>query len=252
MKKDDIDRSRAFRQLIDRDAWFDGIKVGVPIALGYFVVAVALGIQARSAGLTAFQGGLASFLCAAAAGEYAGFSAIKDCAPYIVIILATLVANARYFLMGCALSQRMSPGTTLRSRAMVAFYLTDEIFGVSMLRPGALNPQFVYAVAAIAVPAWTAGTVLGVVAGNALPAQWASALSVALFGMFIAIIVPPGRKNKVVAFLVLASFTLSYIASKAPVTAEWSEGSRTVALTLVLASLAAIFFPVEEDRKSVV
>ena len=205
------------------------VKSAFHRAAGYTVAAVALG-QARSAGLTAFQGGLASFLCAAAAGEYAGFSAIKDCAPYIVIILATLVANARYFLMGCALSQRMSPGTTLRSRAMVAFYLTDEIFGVSMLRPGALNPQFVYAVAAIAVPAWTAGTVLGVVAGNALPAQWASALSVALFGMFIAIIVPPGRKNKVVAD-----------------TANGRKRFPTVAPRARLASLAAIFFPVEED-----
>lgn len=237
----------SLKRSVNRAAFWDGVKVGVPIALGYFVVAFALGVQAKAAGLTAFQCGLASLFCLASAGEYVGFTAIAEHASYLTIILATLVANARYFLMGCALSQRASSTLPLRYRATVALGLTDELFGVSIMRPGFFNPWFAYGVMAIAAPSWSAGSALGVLGGNILSAQWVSALSVALFGMFLAVIVPPGRKNKIVASLVAISFACSYIATKTPLLAEWSEGSRTVALTILLASFAAFAFPVAEE-----
>ena len=237
----------SLKRSVNRAAFLDGVKVGVPIALGYFVVAFALGVQAKAAGLTAFQCGLASLFCLASAGEYVGFTAIMEHASYLTIILATIVANARYFLMGCALSQRTSPNLPLGYRATVALGLTDELFGVSILRPGFFNPWFAYGIIAIAAPAWSAGSALGVVGGTALSPQWSSALSVALFGMFIAVIVPPGRKNKVVASLVALSFLCSYLAAKAPILSEWSAGSRVVVLTLVLASIAAIAFPIADD-----
>lgn len=246
-----MSRESSLKQSVDRAAYFDGLKVGFPIAVGYFVVSFALGMQAKASGLTAFQGGLASLTCSASAGEYAGFKAIAENATYLTIILASFVANARYFLMGCALGQKMSPTLPIRSRALVALYLTDELFGMAIMRPGVFNPKFAYGIITITVPFWTIGTSLGVVAGNIMPEQWVSALSVALFGMFLAVIVPPGRKNKIVAVLVLVSFLFSYVASKAPVLSEWAEGSRTVLLTVILASIAAILFPVKESEGDV-
>ncbi len=245
----EVSRACSLKQSVNRAAYFDGLKVGIPIALGYFVVSFALGMQAKASGLTAFQGGLASFTCSASAGEYAGFKAIAENATYLTIVLASLVANARYFLMGCALCQKMSPSLPFRSRAFVALYLTDELFGMAIMRPGVFNPRFAYGIITITVPFWTIGTSLGVVAGNIMPEQWVSALSVALFGMFLAVIVPPGRKNKIVGGLVLVSFLFSYLASKAPFLSEWAEGSRIVLLTVVLASVAAILFPVKEDEE---
>ena len=240
----------SLKRAVNRAAFSDGVKVGVPIALGYFVVAFALGVQAKAAGLTAFQCGLASLFCLASAGEYVGFASIAEHASYLTIILATIVANARYFLMGCALSQRTSPSLSLGYRTTVALGITDELFGMSILRPGVFNPWFAYGIMAIAAPAWSAGSALGVIGGNVLPPSLGAALSVALFGMFLAVIIPPSRKNKVVASLVALSFLFSYLATKTPVLSECSGGSRVVILTIVLASIAAIAFPVAEDEDS--
>ena len=237
----------SFRLPNNRAAFFDGVKVGVPIGMGDFVVAFALGVQAKAAGLTAFQCGLASFFCLASAGERVGFSSIAENASYSAIVLATLVANARYFLMSCALSRRCSPRLSLFHRALVGFGLTDESFGMAILRPGYFNPWFAYGIMVVPVPLWTIGSALGVAVGAVLSPQWVSALGVALFGMFLAVIVPPCRKNKVVAALVASSFIFSFLMTRTPILSGLSEGSRVVVLTLILASLAAIAFPVDED-----
>ena len=223
----------------------EGMRDGLPIALGYFAVAFSLGIAAKNAGLNAFQGFLASFLNNASAGEYAAFVLIAADAAYAEMALMTLVANARYLLMSAALSQRFSPDTGLGHRLLVGFDVTDEIFGVTIARPGHVQPIYVYGVMAVAIPGWSVGTALGIIAGNILPARIVSALSVALYGMFLAIIVPPARKNRVVAGLVLIGFAASFAASR------WlpmlSDGTRTIILTVVLAALAAAVFPREAD-----
>lgn len=238
----------SFRAPTNRTVYFDGMKHGLPIALGYFVVAFSLGVAARNAGLTAFQGGLASLLCSASAGEYAGFTTVAEDASYMTIILASLIANARYLLMSCAIGQKASSDLSFFHRCLVAFGLTDEVFGISIVRPGALNPWFHYGAMTLTIPFWTVGSVLGVVAGNVLSVSLVSALSVTLFGMFIAIVVPPCRTNRVLLALVPASFLLSYIASIVPGLAGLSEGLRTVILTVVLAAIAAALFPVKEEE----
>ena len=106
------------------------------------------------------------------------------------------VANARYLLMSCALSQKLSPDTPLWQRLLIGYDVTDEIFGISISVPGRLNPYYTFGAIAIAVPGWSVGTYLGVLMGNILPANVVSALSVGLYGMFIAIIIPPARKSK--------------------------------------------------------
>ncbi|WP_337611784.1 AzlC family ABC transporter permease, partial [Mitsuokella jalaludinii] len=111
-----------------REVFLEGVHDGMPIALGYFVVSFTLGIAARNAGLDPLQGFLASFFNNASAGEYAGFTVIEADAPYLEIVLITLVANARYMLMSCALSQKFQPGTSIWHRIFVGFDVTDEIF----------------------------------------------------------------------------------------------------------------------------
>ena len=119
----------------NKNVFLQGIKDGIPISLGYLAVSFSLGITAKNAGLTAFQGFLVSFLCNASAGEYAGFTTIAAHAPYIEIVLAMLVANARYLLMSCAMSQRVHPGTRLPHRLLMSYAITDELFALNIARP---------------------------------------------------------------------------------------------------------------------
>ncbi len=226
-----------------------GVRDGIPIMTGYLAVAFTLGIAAKNAGLTAFQAALISITNNASAGEYAGFTVIRENAGYIEMALMILIANARYMLMSCALSQKLSPETGIGQRMLLGMGVTDEIFGVSMSVNGYLNPFYSYGMFMIATAGWTTGTYLGVLMGNLLPARLTSALSVGLYGMFLAIIVPPSKKSCVVRVLVILSMVLSFALSRLVVTL--SSGMRVIILTVVLASAAAIFFPVTEEPHAV-
>lgn len=232
----------------NRNAFLNGMRDGFPIGLGYLAVSFSLGIAAKNAGLTWLQGFFASALCNASAGEYAGFSMIAACATYLEIAIVTFIANARYLLMSCALSQRFSPETPMIHRFIMAHFVTDEFFGIAIARPGYLNPFYTYGAVCIGGPCWAIGTALGVVAGNLLPIRAVSAFSVALYGMFLAIIIPPARKNKVIAGLIAICFTLSYLFSKLPVISELSNGTRTIILTVSISVIAAMLFPVKEGE----
>ena len=220
-----------------------GMKDGMPICLGYFAVSFSLGIAARNAGVSAFQGFLMSLLNNASAGEYALITTIAADAPYLEAVLITLVANARYLLMSTALSQRFSPKTGMGHRMLVAYDITDELFGIAIARDGDLEPFYSYGAFAVAIPGWAVGTAFGIIMGNLLPGILVRALSVALYGMFLAIIIPPARKDKVVGVLVAISFATSYAASRTPGISSLSEGTRTILLTVLIAGAAAILFP---------
>ena len=217
----------------------------MPIALGYFAVAFTLGIAARNAGFSAVQAMVESLTNNASAGEYAVFSLVAAGAGYMEVAVMTLVANARYLLMSCSLSQKLTPETPLRHRMLVAFDVTDEIFGISIAYPGQLNPWYTYGAIAVAIPGWGLGTFFGVAVGNVLPPRLVSALSVGLYGMFLAIIVPPARKSRVVLALVLLSFAASFLVSRWTLLAGISSGIKTILLTVVISLAAAILFPVK-------
>ena len=227
-----------------RKIFLEGVHDGIPIALGYFVVSFTLGIAARRAGLTPFDGFITSLLNNASAGEYAAFLVMEADAPYLEIALITLIANARYLLMSIVVSQKFSRSTSFIHRFFVGFDLTDEIFGITIARKGKLNPFYNYGAMSVALPGWSVGTALGIFAGNVLPMNIVSALSVALYGMFIAIIIPPARSEKIILGVVAVSFGLSFIASN--FFADISSGTRTIILTVLIASLAAYFFPKED------
>lgn len=224
-----------------------GIKNGIPISLGYLAVAFTLGIQAKKVGITAFQGAVASFGLHASAGEYIAFTLFGANASILVMVMMEIVANARYLLMSCALSQKIPTDTPIWKRLLMGYFVTDEIFGVSIAVPGKLNPYYTFGLAAIASPGWVLGTAFGVLLGNALPLRVVSALSVGLYGMFIACIVPEGKKNRVVAGVIVVSFILSYLFNELSVFAGISSGVKIMILTVVIALAAAILFPVKEE-----
>lgn len=228
----------------------EGMRDGIPIGMGYFAVSFSLGIAAKRVGLSPFQGFLTSALINASAGEYAGFVLIGANAAYLEMALITLITNARYFLMSCALSQKINPNTPLHHRLLLGYNINDEIFGISIARQGFLSPYYTYGAIITAAPCWAIGTMLGIIAGNLLPLRIVSALSVALYGMFLAVIIPPSRKSKTIAILVVISFILSFIASILPISAEISEGTRTIILTVAISAAAAIIKPVKQEENT--
>ena len=236
-------------ELSNRQWYARGLKAGVPIGLGYLAVAFTLGIAAKNAGLTAFQATLTSFLINASAGEFVGFTLIGAGASYLEVAIMELVANARYLLMSFSLSQKLSPKTGVLHRMLIGWYVTDEVFGVSISAPGYLNPFYTYGAISLACPGWAIGTCLGVIVGNILPASLVSALSVGLYGMFIAIFVPPSKTSKVIAGLVLVSMALSFAFNRIPVFDGISSGVKTIILTVAISAAAALLFPIREVKK---
>lgn len=234
----------------NRSIFKSGMKDGLPIGLGYFAVAFSLGIAAKNAGLNSFQSALVSLLCNASAGEYAGFTTIAAGAAYIEIAIITLIANARYLLMSCALSQRIDPDMPFFHRFFIAFDVTDELFAINIARPGYVNPLYTYGAMLIAMPMWSAGTAVGNLAGNLLPLRLVSAFSVALYGMFLAVIIPPTRKSKVLTSIILVCFAASWAAANLPYVSELSDGTRTIILTVALSSAAAILFPRDTEKEA--
>lgn len=224
-----------------------GMRAGVPISLGYFAVALSLGIAARTAGFTALQATLTSFLINASAGEYIGFTLIASGAGYIEVMIMEAVANARYLLMSCALSQKLPPQTSTFKRLLLGYCITDEVFGASIAVEGNCDPIFTYGAMMIAVPGWSLGTLCGVLLGSILPVGLVSALGVSLYGMFISVFIPEAKRNRVVAALILISFAASFAFMKIPLFDGISSGIKIIILTVVISLAAALIFPVKEE-----
>lgn len=232
---------------MSKTKFVSGFRDGIPIALGYLAVSFGLGISCRAASLTPFQGFLLSLLNNASAGEYGGITIMAADEGFLVMAAMMLVINARYLLMSCALSQHLSPNTPLGFRLLIGFDMTDELFGIAIAQPGYLNVWYFIGAMCAAIPGWSFGTLLGVLCGNLMP-QWAvSGFSVMLFGMFLAIIIPEGRKNRVVLGFIGVSFLLSYAAAKLPLVCQLSDGMRILLLTVAISAAAAILFPHKEE-----
>ena len=228
----------------------EGFTDGIPIALGYLAVAFSLGILARKANFTPLQGFVNSFLNHASAGEYAVYTVVAASSGFIEMAIMTAVVNARYLLMSTALSQKFDSDTSLIHRILVGFTVTDELFAITIKRPGLIQPIYNYGAFLVAVLGWSFGTAFGIIAGELMPIRVVSAFSVALYGMFLACIMPEARKHRVVAVLIIISFVLSYVANKLIIFSNISAGTKTIILTVVIATFAAILFPhpeVEDD-----
>ena len=232
-----------------RSIFLHGMRDGFPIGMGYFAVSFSLGIIAAKAGLTAWMGFVGSFLTRASAGEYGVYSLIAIGASYVEVVAMCLVTNLRYLLMSTALTQKFASNVSLLKRILVACCVTDEIFGISIAYPGNLPPAYPFGAMLISTTMWASGTAVGIVAGEILPPHVVAALSVALYGMFIAIIIPPSKRDHAVGISVIVSFLLSWLCSVLPTVREMSAGTRTIVLTILIAAVAAYVKPIKiEDH----
>lgn len=237
------------KEKINKKLFLKGIKDGIPIALGYFAVAFTLGITAKKAGMNAAEATLMSALMLASAGEFAAISMISAGAGVLEMIFTTLVINMRYLIMSSAISQRIDESKPFWHRIFVSYAITDEIFGIAMLRStvdGKLQPIYQYGATFVAAPSWALGTFLGAALGTVMPSSVMSALGIAIYGMFIAIVTPGAKKNKVVGATVLVSMALSFLFEKLPYIKEISSGFRIIILTVLISAVAAILFPLND------
>ena len=232
-----------------RKPFLHGMRDGIPIGLGYFAVAFSLGIIAGGLNIPATIGFMGSLLTHASAGEYGAYTMIGAQAAILGVIGMAIVTNLRYMLMSTAITQKFSPHTSLWRRILVGCCMTDEIFGISIAYPGQLPTAYTFGAFTLAGILWASGTACGIIAGNVLPPSIVSALSVALYGMFIAIIIPPARKDKAIAIAVAVSFLLSGLCSITPWLSTLSSGMRTILLTIVIAAAAAVIKPIDVNQE---
>ena len=227
-----------------------GIQDGIPIGLGYFAVSFTFGMMAVSGGLTAWQAVLISLTNLTSAGQFAGLGIIIAGGSMWEMALTQLVINLRYCLMSFSLSQKLEKNISTGHRLAVAFGVTDEIFGVSASQEGRLSPWYNYGVMSMAIPGWTLGTLVGAVLGNVLPGFLVSALNVAIYGMFLAVIIPPAKKNRSVLGVVIGAMAISTVFAVVPVLNKVSSGFVIIITTLIVAGLAAHFSPIPEEREA--
>lgn len=232
----------------NRLSWINGMKDGIPICLGYIAVSFTFGIVARNAGLTPLQAVVMSAANLTSAGQLASLGIIGAGAGFLEMAVTQLVINLRYCLMSCALSQKLGAEAPLFHRLFVAYGVTDEIFGVSVLKAGRLSPYYNYGLISVAMPGWVLGTFLGVVSGNVFPDRIVGALSIGIYGMFIAVIVPPAKENRILAGLVIFAMAVSWCFTKIPAVSGISSGFKIILLTVVIAGAAAVLFPVREEE----
>lgn len=226
-----------------------GIYAGIPVCIGYFSVSFGFGAMAVSMGLSIFQAVLISATNLTSAGQFAGLTVISTGGAIIEMILTQLVINSRYALMGLALSQKLSPTAGNGKRLCAAFFDTDEVFAIGMAREGRLSTAFFVGTGSIAAIGWISGTALGAIAGSLLPTSVRLALGALLYGMFIAIVVPQARQEKPILACMGLALALSCLFTWVPGLKNISSGLAIVLCTVITATVCAILFPVEEDKR---
>lgn len=229
-----------------QNSFAKGLGDGLPIGLGYFSVSFAFGISAVAAGVPVWGAALISMTNVTSAGQFAGLGLIAAGAPLAEQALTQLVINLRYALMSLSLSQKLAPGIGVLERLLMAFLNTDEVFAVASSQEGAVGRRYFYGLMIAPYLGWSLGTVLGAAAGSILPAAVQSALGIAIYGMFLAIIVPPAKKLPAVRRVLGMAIFLSCLIAWTPLSGVIGSGFAIILSTLAAAGAGATLFPREE------
>ncbi len=225
----------------------EGIRDGLPICLGYISVSMAFGLTAVKSGMPIWSAILISLTNLTSAGQFAGTNLLLAQSSYIELIITTFIINIRYFLMSLSVSQKVDKDFGLKERLIASFGVTDEVFAVSMQRRSDLTFPYMLGLILTPILGWTGGTILGAVATSLLPENLTDAMGIALYGMFIAIIVPPSREQKSVLIAVLLAIAASYAFTYLPLLSAFSGGWSVIIITVAVSAFAAYFFPVPEE-----
>ena len=233
-----------------KNEFLEGCQDAIPICLGYIAVSFAFGIEASKIGMTTFQAAITSLLNVTSAGQFSALDVIARNGSFIELAILQFIINLRYMLMSTALSQKLSSKVGTLQRLGISYGVTDEIFALSFFRKGSLDPLYSYGLIITSVFGWVLGTVLGAFSGQILPERLISCLGLAIYGMFIAIIIPDTRTNRTILSIVISAMALSSVFAYVPVLASHiSSGFRIIIITVVVAAFAAYFSPVKEEEE---
>ena len=228
----------------------NGVQRGLPVGMGYFSVSFGFGAMAVSQGLNSWYATLISMTNLTSAGQFAGLTVIVAGATLWEMILTQLIINSRYALMSLALSQRMGQRIGVLPRLIIAFFNTDEIFALAMARTEPLTVPFMLGLGTLPILGWTGGTLCGALAGSVRPTSIQAALGVMLYGMFIAIVVPPAKDEKPVLVTVIVALVLSTLFTLVPLLQQVSAGISIVICTVAAAAICAALFPIPEEEEA--
>ncbi|MFY9217388.1 MAG: AzlC family ABC transporter permease [Tepidanaerobacteraceae bacterium] len=231
-----------------KDDFYKGLKHGIPIALGYIPVSFTFGLMAVKSGIPVVAAILISMTNLTSAGQFAGMNLIIEGASLIEIALTTFIVNLRYMLMSISLSQKLSNKIPDFKKYILAFGITDEIFAISAVQPGELTSSYMAGLITIPYIGWALGTAMGALTSSLLPPTLQSAMGIALYCMFIAIVVPAAKESKAALVVALTAITISSIFTWIPYINSLSTGWVIIIATIVASSIGAVIFPREEDE----
>ncbi len=229
--------------------WKEGLRDGIPIALGYFAVSFTFGMMASAGGMKTGHSVLISATNLTSAGQFAALDIILANGPYFEVFLTQLIINLRYCLMSFSVAQKLAPTVGTLPRLVMAFGVTDEIFGIDAARRGRVTPAYHIGAMCVAIPGWTLGTLLGAISGNLLPTFIMSALGIAIYGMFLAIIIPPAKADRYVLYAVLLAMALSACFYYIPLLKQVSSGFVIIIVTVVVSGIFAFLRPIPEEEE---
>lgn len=224
-----------------------GIVDGIPICLGYLSVSFAFGIFAVESGLSIYEALLISMTCVTSAGQLAAVPIIAGAGSLIELAISQLVINMRYALMSISLSQKLDREVTLANRFAIAFVNTDEVFAVASSQKGTVSKWYMYGLMVTPWLGWSGGTLLGAVAGNVLPTIVTSSLGIAIYGMFIAIVIPEGKKSRSTAVCVIIAVVMSCLFYYLPVLSSIPTGFTIIVCAVAASAIMAAVAPIEQE-----
>lgn len=225
-----------------------GLKDGIPICLGYFSVAFAFGIFAVENGLTVFQATVISLTNLTSAGQLAGVPIMMG-GTLPELALSQLIINSRYSLMSVSLSQKFSHKVKLKDKLLISYANTDEIFAVAISQKGEIGKKYMLGLMLLPILGWTSGTLIGAVAGNILPPMVTAALGLAIYGMFIAIVVPVAKKEKATALCVAIAIALSCAFKYIPLLTKVPTGFTVIICSVIAAAILAVVAPIKTEEE---
>lgn len=225
-----------------------GFKLGIPIGIGYFSVSFAFGMMAVASGLSPLLALLISMTNLTSAGQFAGLQVMTAAGGYIEMALTMLMINARYFLMSLSLSQKVSKSLTSIQRALMSFCVTDEIFAVASMEQGEVTGWYWLGLMSMPYLGWSGGTLAGALVSGLLPSSLQDALGIALYGMFIAIIIPAAKHSKPIIMTILIAVGVSCVLYYVPIFSQISSGFAVIIVTIMAAGIMAYIAPIKDEE----
>ena len=227
-----------------KQEFLDGMKDGIPICLGYFPVSMAFGLTAVLSGMPVWATILISMTNLTSAGQFAGVNQLLAFGSTVELAFTMFVINIRYFLMSLSVSQKADSKMNIFKRLAVSFGITDEIFAVSVQRKKGVTATYMAGLILISYAGWVGGTVTGAIATSIMPEVLANSMGIALYGMFIAIVIPPAKRQRNVTWTVIFAVMLSFAFNYLPFLSEMSGGWATIIITIAVSALSATLFPI--------